>query len=669
MNVSDRAVGSTLEGRYRLEARLTNWGVGEVWGAVDLQRGRGPVTVKLLPAPNTRRAERMGALKLLGDRLAKLQHPGVLTLVELNVAGAQPFVVYEAWEGVSLGEWLTAARATGEPTSLRAVLTLADRLLAAIGAGHRQRSPGSLVHGALHHDAVRVRLAEGCEPEVRVIDFGLSAEKDSSALAALVDANPSEYAAPEQAREPALRNPAADVFAAAVLIVRMLVPEAVRPRGHRSWGHFVSQREGEVHSAVTALRADVHPSVWEALAQALARRPEARPADAERLRDLLRAASWGVGESPTPGAVALAPVVPMALPTLQPVAPPVAALSLAGPVAAPPPVAYAPAPPPPAPAGAPVGPPPVPTGMQLGVAAVLGAHRPDTGSVRPRRATAGIDHGNFGPVATTAGRVSLDDAQATRQDVAFPSDEPPTFADVEAPTMARDIPSGAHHLPSRTPAHPSMLTLDQADRTVQSPFEHVEHTRMESLPLPPAPPLTPHGASGRGTAGPAAPSHSPGMSAHPSTLQLVDATVPLSLAAVPPEVAAALAAYAAPVNPGFWDSTSNLQPVSYQPLPHPAPSPFAAPPPYAAPPAYSSAAPARCPADPFALVAAAGRGDARAWDAHTTPPDRPQPAARRPSTALLVGLAVLAAVLAVIIGVMASSREPASPATVAPTVR
>lgn len=680
MNVSDRAAGSTLEGRYRLEARLTNWGVGEVWRAVDLQRQRAAVTVKLLPAPPARRAERMGALKLLGDRLAKLQHPGVLPLVEVNTAGAQPLVVYEAWEGVSLGEWLTAARATGEPTSLRTVLALADRLLAAIGAGHRQRSPGSLVHGAVHHDAVRVRIAEGREPEVRVIDFGLSAEKDSSALAALVDANPSEYAAPEHAREPALRNPAADVFAAAVLIVRMLVPEAVRPRGHRSWGHFVSQREGEVHSAITALRADVHPSVWEALAQGLARRPEARPADAERLRELLRAASWGVADPAAPGAEALAPVVPMALPALQPIAPPVAALSLSAPVAAPAPAAYAPAPapaayapaPPPAalpPAGARVGPPPVPTGMQLGVAAVLGAHRPDTGSVRPRRATAGIDHRNFGPAALPAGRVSVDDAQSTRQDIALPSDEPPTFADVEAPTMAHDIPSAARHLPSRPPAHPSRVTLDQADRTVQSPFEHVEHTRMASPALPPAPPVPAHGGSGLWTPGPPAPFPTPAMSAHPSTIQLVDATLPLSLDAVPPEVAAALAAYAAPVNPASWDSTSNLQPVSYQSLPQPAPAPFAAPPPYAAPPSYASAAPARGPADPFALVAAAGRGDARAWDAHTTPPERPQPAARRPATALLVGLALLAAVVAFLIGVMASSREPAAPATVAPTVR
>ena len=422
VNVSDRAAGSTLEGRYRLEARLSNWGVGEVWRAADAQRGRASVTVKLLPAPASRRTERMAALRLLGDRLGKLQHPNVLPLVEVHTAGAQPFVVYESWEGIGLGEWLTAARATGEPTSLRTVLGIADRVLAAVGAGHRQRSPGSLIHGAIHHEAVRVRVEEGREPEVRVLDFGLGAEKDSSALAALVDATPSEYAAPEHAREPSLRNPAADVFAAAVLILRLLVPEAVRPRGHRGWAHFVTQRESEVHSAITALRADVHPSVWEALAQALSRRPEARPADAERLRELLRAASWGVPSSMDAPGEALAPVVPMALPTLQPIAPPVASLSLSAPM-------------PPASPARPAGPPPVPKGMQLGVASVLGAHRPDGGSVRPRRATAGVDHRNFGPLAPRPmdadappaqrpDRVSVDDAQSTRQDIDCPPTSP-----------------------------------------------------------------------------------------------------------------------------------------------------------------------------------------------------------------------------------------------------
>jgi serine/threonine protein kinase len=665
VNVSDRAAGSTLEGRYRLEARLSNWGIGEVWRAADTQRARASVTVKLLPAPTSRRTERMAALRLLGDRLGKLQHPNVLPLVEVHTSGAQPFVVYESWEGIGLGEWLTAARATGEPTSLRTVLGIADRVLAAVGAGHRQRSPGSLIHGAIHHEAVRVRVEEGREPEVRVLDFGLGAEKDSSALAALVDSTPSEYAAPEHAREPSLRNPAADVFAAAVLILRLLVPEAVRPRGHRSWAHFVTQRESEVHSAITALRADVHPSVWEALAQALSRRPEARPADAERLRELLRAASWGVPSSMDAPGEALAPVVPMALPTLQPIAPPVASLSLSAPLGAP-----LPMPTTPAPAARPAGPPPVPKGMQLGVGSVLGANRPDSGSVRPRRATAGVDHRNFGPLAPRPmdadappaprpGHVSVDDAQSTRQDIELPSDEPATVAESEM-TMAVNIPV-ASPSPSRS-SNPQIVSIEQANRTVRSPFDHVEHTQIAQLPLPPSAPMPPHNPSAPWSAGPSQPFASPSAGAYPATLPLpfAEATMPLDV--VPPEVAAALAAYAAPVNPASWDSTSNLQPVS---LPaYAAPSP----PRYAPPPSY--AAPAARAADPFALVAAAGRGDARAWDANTTPPDQSPAPARRYSTAMLIGLALLAAALAFLVGVLASNRgAAAAPVTVAPTTR
>lgn len=654
MNVSDRAAGSTLEGRYRLEARLSNWGVGEVWRASDLQRGRAVVTVKLLPAPGARRTERMVALKVLGDRLAKLQHPGVLPVVEINTAGAQPFVVYESWEGIGLGEWLTAARASGEPTSLLTVFGIADRVLSAIGAGHRQRSPGSLVHGAIHHDAVRVRVEEGRDPEVRVLDFGLAAEKDSSALAALVDSTPSEYAAPEHAREPALRNPAADVFAAAVLILRLLVPEALRPRGHRSWGHFVTQRESEVHSTITALRPDVHPSVWEALAQALSRRPEARPSDAERLRELLRAASWGI---PTTDQAheALAPVVPLALPTLHPIAPLVSPLPSSPSTSPAPAPDFAPAPP-----AGPAGPPPVPRGMQLGVAAVLGANRPDAGSVRPRRATAGVDHRNFGPPAPRAldaveppsqhhGRVSLDDAQSTRQDIELPSDEPATIAESEM-TMALNVPVAAR------PSNPQFVSLEQADRTVQSPFDQVEQTRIAQLPVPSPAPLPPHNPLGNWGAGPSTPFQS-FAGAFPTTLPLTDATMPLNLDAVPPEVAAALAAYAAPVSPASWDSTSNLQPVS---LPSSA---------YAPPPGYASSVSAPRAADPFALVAAASRGDARAWDANTTPPDRAPAPVRKTSTALLIGLGVLAAVLAFLVGVMASNRDPAPSSTSAPAER
>ncbi|MBP6832524.1 MAG: hypothetical protein KA978_17190, partial [Deltaproteobacteria bacterium] len=93
------------------------------------------------------------------------------------------------------------------------------------------------------------------------------------------------------------------------------------------------------------------------------------------------------------------------------------------------------------------------------------------------------------------------------------------------------------------------------------------------------------------------------------------------------------------------------------------------PPAYAPPPGYASSVSAPRAADPFALVAAAGRGDARAWDANTTPPDRASVPARKTSTALLIGLGVLAAALAFLVGVMASNRDPAPSSTSAPAER
>jgi hypothetical protein len=306
--------------------------------------------------------------------------------------------------------------------------------------------------------------------------------------------------------------------------------------------------------------------------------------------------------------------------------------------------------------------------MQLGVASVLGANRPDGGSVRPRRPTAGVDHRNFGPLAPRpmdvdappaprSGRVTVDDAQSTRQDIELPADEPSTVAESDM-TMALNIPA-----PSPAPprsSNPQVVSIEQANRTVRSPFDQVEHTQIAQLPLPPSAPMPPHNPAVPWSAGPSQPFASPSAAAYPATLPLpyAEATMPLDV--VPPEVAAALAAYAAPVNPASWDSTSNLQPVSLPGYAAPSPPRYASPPSYAAPRA----------ADPFALVAAAGRGDARAWDANTTPPEQAPAPARRYSTALLIGLALLAAALAFLIGVLASNRgAAAAPVTVAPTAR
>ena len=70
-----------------------------------------------------------------------------------------------------------------------------------------------------------------------------------------------------------------------------------------------------------------------------------------------------------------------------------------------------------------------------------------------------------------------------------------------------------------------------------------------------------------------------------------------------------------------------------------------------------------------AMVAAAGRVDARAWDASTTPPVPSPSAPRKTPVALLVALALFVAVAAFLLGLAASSRSPEPTPTPAPAVR
>ena len=489
----ERGAGALLDGRWRLEARLAGWGAGECWRAVDAQRGRGTVVVKVLPAPSLRRAERLAALAVLGDRLGRLRHPAVLPVIEVNTSGPQPYAVLEHWESEGLGDWLASSKARAERPSLETVASMADAVLGAVGAGHRQRAPGSLVHGGLHHDAVRVRVA-GAPAEARVLDFGLAADRDAPALTDLTDGGATEYAAPEHAREPALRTPSTDVFAAAVLVVRMLAPDAARPAGHRSWAHFVGQREAGVHAVLAALRPDVPDGIWAALAQAMARRPEARPQDAERLREALRATGW-VRPPEADDLVDLsAPVVAVAMPAL-------------------------PAPPRPA------------------------TPRLDGSAVRPRNRTVGLEMSDFGAAAAD---VSLDDASTTRQDIVLPP-EPPMALAAAGETVAVRLPS----------AMAMMATLAEAERTAPAPFDTTLVPDAVSARAPAISPVTPAtsppiaASPSDWTSAPwvpssVAPAELTALTEAPAPVFVSDKTIPLSMDSVPPEVAAALAAYASP---------------------------------------------------------------------------------------------------------------------------
>ncbi len=208
-----------LNGRYRLERRLGQGGMGVVYAAVDdvLER---PVAVKLI------RDHVLGPLDLNGRfrREAKVAagfaHPHVVRVYDFGIDRHQrPFLVMELLEGDTLRQQLS----TGGPLTIPETLHILRGVCSALSAAHSQ----GLVHRDLKPENIFLqRHPTGVVP--KVLDFGLAkAFSAPLSLERLTDSSAGlligtlGYMAPEQVAGDDV-NPGWDVWAIAVIAYEML---------------------------------------------------------------------------------------------------------------------------------------------------------------------------------------------------------------------------------------------------------------------------------------------------------------------------------------------------------------------------------------------------------------------------------------------------------------
>jgi len=145
-------------GKYTLERMLGAGGMGVVWCAHDPDLERS-VAIKLLHAPNALPEQRARLLRE-ARAMARLKHPNVLTVYEVDSDGDRDFIAMELVEGSSLDGWL--AIKPPEAEIWQAVIAAGRGLAAAHAAGlvHRDFKP---------HNVLRSR-----DGRVLVTDFGLA---------------------------------------------------------------------------------------------------------------------------------------------------------------------------------------------------------------------------------------------------------------------------------------------------------------------------------------------------------------------------------------------------------------------------------------------------------------------------------------------------------------
>jgi serine/threonine protein kinase len=201
------AAGACL-GPYRIESKLGEGGMGEVFRAIDTRLGRA-VAIKTSQ-------ERFGArFEREARAIASLNHPNICTLHDVG----PNYLVMELVEGETM-----AARLKSGPLPLSVALPYALQIAAALVEAHGK--------GIIHRDLKPGNIMVG-KSGVKVLDFGLARMGQDDAITAsqMIVGTPA-YMAPEQ-REGKPADARTDIYAFGWVLYEMLTGARVGPQRKR----------------------------------------------------------------------------------------------------------------------------------------------------------------------------------------------------------------------------------------------------------------------------------------------------------------------------------------------------------------------------------------------------------------------------------------------------
>jgi len=147
-------------GRYAVLRTLGAGGMGVVYAAYDEELER-RVAIKVLHPRFSEDGESRARILREAQAMAKVSHPNVASLHEVDVEDRRLFVVMEFVDGPTLGGWLTAA-----PRSEREILEVYRQAGRGLAAAHAA--------GLVHRDFKPDNALVGRDGRVRVVDFGLA---------------------------------------------------------------------------------------------------------------------------------------------------------------------------------------------------------------------------------------------------------------------------------------------------------------------------------------------------------------------------------------------------------------------------------------------------------------------------------------------------------------
>ncbi len=179
-------IGRTIS-HYKITAKLGEGGMGVVYKAEDTKLDR-PVALKFLAAHALEDPEYKARFVREAEAAARLDHPNICTVYEIDEADGQTFLSMAYLEGETVREKVKA-----RPLKLEDALDIAIQTAQGLQAAHEK--------GITHRDIKSANLIVTPKGQVKIMDFGLAqlAEQSRLTKSATILGTPA-YMSPEQAR-------------------------------------------------------------------------------------------------------------------------------------------------------------------------------------------------------------------------------------------------------------------------------------------------------------------------------------------------------------------------------------------------------------------------------------------------------------------------------------